>query len=143
MQAQTFDSRAGYHLANGGTDRNVILAEEICALEKQRRRVINEPASVRLRVLLEALMRERQELQATVGAALRVSSATAPWPMWQTIMAVAFLLAGFGFTRMSFEPFDLDPEWLWLCSIGIACLCAYATAQFLEKTDLQVIVLSL
>ncbi len=44
---------------------------------------------------------------------------------------------------MSFEPFDLDPELLWLCSVGIACLCAYATAGFLEKTDLKVIVLGL
>ena len=143
MQAQTFDPRAGYHLANGGTDRNVVLAEEICALEKQRLRVINEPAMVRLRLLLDALVRERRELQAMLGAALKASAATAPWPVWQTIMAIVFLLAGFGFTRMSFEPFDLASEWLWLCSIGIACLCAYATAELLEKTDLTVIVLGL
>jgi hypothetical protein len=29
---------------------------------------------------------------------------------------------------VSFEPFDLDPALLWLCSVGIARLCAYATA---------------
>ena len=58
-------------------------------------------------------------------------------------MAVIFCLAGFGFTLMSFEPFGLDPEILWLCSIGTACLCAYATAQFLDKTELEAIVLGL
>ncbi len=141
MQTQTFGASAGFDLANGGTDRNVVLAEEICALEKQRLRVTNEPSIVRLRVLFDALVRERRELQSVIGASLRASAATVPWPVWQTIMATVFLLAGFGFTRMSFEPFDLDPAWLWLCSIGIACLCAYATAEFLEKTDLKVIVL--
>jgi hypothetical protein len=143
VQTQTFDASAGFHLANGGTDRNVILAEEICTLEKQRIRATNEPAVVRLRVLLDALLRERRALQAMLGEAMRASIAQAPWPVWQTIMAVIFVLAGFGFTRMSFEPFDLDPELLWLCSIGISFLLAYATADFLEKTDLKVIVLGL
>ena len=44
---------------------------------------------------------------------------------------------------MSFEPFDLNPELLWLCSVGIACLCACSTAQILEKTDLKALVLGL
>ncbi len=143
MQTQTFDASAGFHLANGGTDRNVVLAEEICALEKQRIRVSNEPEMIRLQGILGVLDRERRELQAILGAALKSIAAQMPWPIWQTVMAIVFVLAGFGFTRMSFEPFDLDPEVLWLCSIGIACLCAYATAEFLEKTDLKVIVLGL
>lgn len=143
MQTQTFDASAGFHLANSGTDRNVVLAEEICALEKQRIRVNNEPEMTRLEAVLEVLVRERQELQAVISAAQKAAVGQVPWPIWQTIMAIIFLLAGFGFTRMSFEPFDLDPELLWLCSIGIACLCAYATAALLEKTDLKVIVLGL
>jgi hypothetical protein len=44
---------------------------------------------------------------------------------------------------MSFEPFDLDPVLLWLCSVGIACLCAYATAEFLARTEFKVVVLVL
>jgi hypothetical protein len=143
LQTRTFDASAGFHLANGGTDRNVILAEEICALEKQRLRVNNEPEMTRLESVVEVLVRERRELQAVLSAALKVAGAQVPWPIWQTVMAVVFVLAGFGFTRMSFEPFDLDPELLWLCSIGIACLCAYATAEFLDKTGHKVIVLGL
>ena len=143
MQTQTFDASAGFHLANGGTDRNVILAEEICALEKQRLRVNNEPEMTRLKSVLEVLKRERHDLLDFLSAALRASIAQAAWPVWQTIMAVVFVLAGFGFTRMSFEPFDLDPELLWLCSVGIACLCAYATAEFLKRTDLKIVVLGL
>ena len=144
MQTQTFDASAGFHLANGGTDRNVILAEEICALEQQRIRVNNEPEMTRLRGALAVLERKRHELRGRRRAALQRSRRErAAWPVWQTIMGVVFILAGFGFTRMSFEPFDVDPEWLWLCSIGIACLLAYAAAEFLEKTDLKVIVLGL
>jgi hypothetical protein len=143
VQTQTFDASAGFHLANGGTDRNVILAEEICALEKQRLRVNNEPEVTRLQRVLEVLERERRELLGILSAALRGSVAQAAWPVGQTIMAVIFVLAGFGFTRMSFEPFDLNPELLWLCSVGIACLCAYATAEFLKRSDLKIVVLGL
>ncbi len=143
METRTFDASAGFHLANGGTDRNVILAEEICALEKQRIRVVKEPEVTRLRCFLEVLERERRDLQAVLDAAKKTIVPHVAWPVWQTIMAIVFLLAGLGFTLMSFEPFDLAPEVLWLCSIGIACLCAYATAEFLQRADLKPVVLGL
>ena len=143
METQTFDARAGFHLANGGTDRNVILAEEICALERQRIRVKNESEVTRLQRGLEVLFCERGELVAFLGAAVKVAVSQVRWPVWQTVMAVIFIAAGFGFTRMSFEPFDLDPGLLWLCSIGIACVCAYATSEFLQKTELKVVVVGL
>lgn len=143
METQPFDARAGFHLANGGTDRNVTLAEEICALERQRIRVKNEPEITRLQRGLEVLFRERGELLAFLGAALKAAASQVPWPVWQTVMAVIFITAGFGFTRMSFEPFDLDRGLLWMCSIGIACVCAYATSEFLQKTELKVVVVCL
>ena len=143
MSTQPFRASAGFHLANGGTDRTVVISEEICSLEKDRIRVNNQPAMARLQHVLDALVRERGELLAVLAATLKAAVAQAPWPVWQTIMAIVFLLAGFGFTRMSFEPFDLDPSFLWLCSIGIATLCASATAEFLEKTHLRAIVLGL
>jgi hypothetical protein len=96
-----------------------------------------------LRYALAVLERERRELVAFLGAGVKATAPQMPWPVWQSIMAVIFLSAGFGFTLMSFEPFGLDPEILWLCSIGTACLCAYATAQFLDKTDLKIVVLGL
>src|SRR5579859_3485185 len=113
MQTRTFDASAGFHLANAGIGQNVVLAEEICALEKQRIRVNNEPEITRLEGVLDGLVREHRNLHAVVGAALKAAAALAPWPIWQAIMAVIFVSAGFGFTRMSFEPFDLSPELLW------------------------------
>ena len=140
---QKFDASAGFHLANAGTDRNVVLAKQICALEKDRLRVANEPESTQLQRVLETLVRERQQLQLMIGATLKVCAAPAAWPIWQTIMTVIFVSAGFAFTRMSFEPFDFNPELLWPCCIGLAFLCAYGTAEFLEKTNLKSIVLGL
>jgi hypothetical protein len=143
MDNETFNATAGFHLATAGTDRNVFLAEQIGALEKNRIRVANQTEITRLANVLGTLQNERRELQAVVGAALRISGAQGPWPFWQTIMAVLFVIAGFAFTRMSFEPFDFNPELMWICSLGIACLCAYGTAEFLEKTDLKAIVLGI
>ncbi len=70
MQEQTFNASAGFHLANAGTDRNVELAEQICALEKDRIRMRNEPERIRLQWVLATLSQERQQLQAIIGAAL-------------------------------------------------------------------------
>jgi hypothetical protein len=32
---------------------------------------------------------------------------------------------------------------IWICSLGIACVCGYATSEFLAKTDLKAIVLGI
>jgi hypothetical protein len=130
-------------LANLGTDRNVVLAERICALEKARIRMHNSPELTRLQSVLEALRRERQQLQLMLNATMRAGMSWVAWPVWQTLMTVVFVTAGFAFSRMSFEPFDFNPELLWPCCIGLAFLCAYGTSQFLEKTNLKIIVVSL
>ena len=143
QETRRFDAAAGFHLTNAGIDRNVALAEQICALEKERIRVANESDIILLQSKIEPLVRARRELQTTLAQAFKATTAHLAWPIWQTIMLVIFLAAGFAFTRMSFEPFDLDPELLWICSAGISCLCAYGTAEFLEKTDLKVILLAL
>ena len=143
MDNETFNATAGFHLATAGTDRNVLLAEQIGGLEKNRIRVANEPEIVRLANMLGTLESERRQLQAALGATLKTSGVHGPWPMWQTIMAVLFVAAGFALTRMSLEPFDFNPELIWICSLGIACVCAYATSEFLAKTDLKAIVLGI
>jgi len=143
MGNDTFNATAGFHLTTAATDRDVLLAEQIGGLEANRIRVVNEPEIVRLEGVLGALENERRQLRAVLGAALRTSGTHGPWPLWQTIMAVLFVAAGFALTRMSLEPFDFNPELMWICSLGIACLCAYGTAEFLEKTDLKVIVLGI
>jgi hypothetical protein len=140
---EEFNASAGFHLTNTGIDRNVVLAERICALEKDRIRVANQPQSARLQRTLETLGRERNQLQLILGSAVKAGVTSVAWPIWQTIMTVVFVCAGFAFTRLSFEPFDFNPELLWPCCIGLAFLCAYGTAQFLEKTDLKIIVLGL
>jgi hypothetical protein len=140
---KVFNASAGFHLANTGTDRNVVLAERICALEKDRIRVANKPESTRLQSVLETLGRERQQLQLILGATLKAGVSLIAWPIWQTMMTFVFVSAGFAFTRMSFEPFDFNPELLWPCCIGLAFLCAYGTAEFLEKTNLKIVVLGL
>jgi hypothetical protein len=68
MNDQEFKASAGYYLANGGIDHNVASAEQICAHEKTRLRVINEPEIARLGCYRETLLRERRELQAIPGA---------------------------------------------------------------------------
>jgi hypothetical protein len=88
-------------------------------------------------------LREQRDLHAALDAAPHVATPHAAWPIWQTIMAMVFVLAGLGFTRMSFEPFGLDPELLRLSSVGIACLCSYATAELLGRNGLQVLVLAI
>lgn len=143
MGNETFNAGAGFHLATAGTDRNVQFAEHVGALEKQRIRVANEPEISRLQLMLVVFEAERRQLQEFLKVAAKVAAVQAPYPFWQTIMAVVFVLAGFAFTRMSFEPFDFNPMLTWVCSVGIACLCAYATAEFLEKTNLSAIVLGI
>ena len=143
MSSQTFDANAGFHIANAGIDRNVVLSEEICAQEKERIRVTNAAEMTLLQRKREVLVRERSELQAALATAPKVPPIDSAWPIWQTVMALVFVLAGLGFTRMSFEPFGLDPEFLWLSSIGVACLCAYATAELLERTGLNALVLAI
>ena len=140
---QNFNASAGFHLANAGTDRNVALAERICTFEKDRIRVANAPESTRLQRVLESLIRERQQLQLILSRTLKTGSASAAWPIWQSLMATVFVCAGFAFARMSFEPFDFNPELLWPCCIGLAFLCAYGTSEFLERTNLKIIAFGL
>jgi hypothetical protein len=143
MSSQTFNASAGFHVANAGIDRTVSSSEEICGEEKGRIRTANAPTVTLLQCRRGVLLRERLYLQAALDAAPHVAAQPAAWPVWQTIMAMVFVLAGLGFTRMSFEPFGLNPELLWLSSVGIACLCSYATAELLERTGLQVLVLAI
>ena len=130
--SQPFDAKAGFHLATAGTDRNVVLAERICALEKDRIRSANEPEIIRLQRVREALVRERQQLDLITAAA--PATVQTGWPIWHTVMTIVFGSAGFAFTRMSFEPFDFNPELLWPYCIGLAFLCAYGTSELLERT---------
>ena len=143
MENETFNATAGFFLATAGTDRTVLLTEQIGGLEKNRRRIANEPEIVRLANTLATMESDRRQLQAMLGATLKTSGVQGQWPIWQTIMAVLFLSAGFALTRMSLEPFDFNPELIWICSLGIACVCAYATSEFLAKTDLKAIVLGI
>lgn len=140
MNQQTFDATAGFHLATAGTDRSVVLAEEIGELERSRIRVANEPEIIRLENVLAVLQAERRHLQAVLGVALRTVGVQGPWPIWQTMIALVFVTAGFTLTWMSLEAFGFNPVLVLLSSAGIACLCAYGTAALLEKTDLEPIV---
>jgi hypothetical protein len=140
---KTFDATAGFHLANAGTDRSVGLAKHVCALEQERIRTANEPEIRRLQRVGETFERERQQLQLILAIGSKVAATQLVWPVWQTAMAIVFVSAGFALTRMSFEPFDFSPELLWPCCIGLAFLCAYGTAEFLEKTNRKIIVLGL
>lgn len=45
---QSFDASAGFHLSKAGTDRNVVLAEQICTFEKERIRARNQPEIAKL-----------------------------------------------------------------------------------------------
>jgi hypothetical protein len=138
---QTFNADAGFHLANVGTDRNVVLAERICASECNRIRLRNAPEIARLNRVADTLTQERRQLQLILGAALRTGLAPAAWPIWHLAMTIVFVSAGFAFARMSFEPFDFSPELMWPCCIALGFLCAYGTSEFLEKMDLKVVVL--
>lgn len=139
-----FDPSAGFHLAKAGMDRNIRLSDEVCIQEKNRIRANNAGWTALLERQREVLLRERSELLAAgVIMPWKISASQCGWPIWQIVMAVVFISAGFGFTRMSFEPFDLSPKSLLLCSVGIACLCAYATSEFLEKTHHKKIVVGL
>ena len=143
MSSQTFNASTGFQVANAGIDGHVAVSEEICAQEKDRIRVANAAEIAFLDRARGVLLAERSELREALGTEQRVPVPYASWPIWQTIMAMVFVLAGLGFTRMSFEPFGLDPAMLWLSSVGIACLCSYATAELLDRTGLNALVLAI
>jgi hypothetical protein len=136
---QTFNATAGFHLANAGTDRNVVIAEQICALETDRIRLQNEPEIVRLQAVRGGFIREYQLLLLLLSN-VKAGITNVAWPVWHIAMTVIFVSCAFSLSRLSFEPFDFNEEVTWLCCIGLAFYAAYATSQFLEKTDLTVVV---
>ena len=109
MSSQTFNASTGFQIANAGIDGHVAMSEEICAQEKERIRVANGAEITFLGRIRDVLLAERSELRDALSTEQRVPVPYSSWPIWQTIMAVVFVLAGLGFTRMSFEPFGLDP----------------------------------
>lgn len=137
MNRQMFDPSAAFHIANAGITRNVALAGEICAQEKERIRLTNEIERVPLLRRREVLLRERSELQSALALTPRIAAQPHTWPVWYAIMAAIFTLGGLGFTRLCFDSFGFESSVRWLLSVSAACLFAFATAYLLERTDVK------
>ncbi len=137
-----FDTSNAFQLANSGINQNIAWAERICAEEQRRIELANQPEVNRLRARFTILVREQSDRHAIQRATPACNMSRPSLPVFSAATVLLFAIAGLALAHLALQPYGFGWQ-IWPCSIALALLCAFATAELLNRFDYNVVVRSM